>query len=107
MIIKAEGLEIYTGARNAGKTTAIIQAAKQSGRYIICRDVDRAAEIMEIAQVQLANIRYPITFAEFRSGSYFAGATKSFIIENGDKLLQEIAGDVPVEMITIIGERNE
>lgn len=85
-----------------GKTTELIEEANKLQGYnlIVCYDLSEVKRIWEIIQEKKYDIPLPISFREFIKGR-FGVHVNSFLIDNADMLLQQLAKGGKISAITI------
>jgi len=93
-------MEIISGARMTGKTTELIRKSAESGSYMVVATMYEAARAMGAAAALGLQIPTPITYSEFERREYAGNNIRGFLIDNADRLLQQMT-HVPIESITI------
>lgn len=91
--------------RGKGKTTELIKISAETGCYIVCRSPSEASRIQLTATQIGLRIPFPITYEEFITGQYFGKGIKGFLIDDLDKLINEISAVVPVYAVTMTDEK--
>lgn len=91
-------MEIITRARQAGKTTALIELASEKQLYIICPDRAQVRFIADLARKLNKKIPFPLTWQEFVERRYYGQGVKGFAIDNADACLQQLSS-IKIEAI--------
>ena len=50
------------------------------------------------------DIPYPLTFSEFLNKRYHSAGMNGMLLDNADKLLEQLASKLPLHAITLTGE---
>jgi hypothetical protein len=87
--------------RAKGKTITLIKLSAKTGETIVCADVYECRTVQIKAMELNLKIPYPITYYQFKSGSYSGSKPTGFLIDNADNLLQSFAPSVPITAITM------
>lgn len=93
-------IELFTTARNQGRTKRCVEVAAEKFAYIICRDKRAAYRCVKMAEDMGLDIPFPITFSEFLKGEFISRGIKGFIIDDLDEMVRRLAQGVPVELVT-------
>lgn len=94
-------IHIISGAKQSGKTAALIGIAHTTGSYIVVRNQETATQVFHRAMEMGLSINFPITWEELRRGQYHGQGVKSFAIDDLDQFVQHIAGGPPVIAATL------
>ena len=99
-------MDIIIKPCRAGKTTAIIRSAAKHFSYIVCINKREADRVFAQAKDMGLDIPQPITCQQFVNRQWHSGGIKSFVFDNADMLLQQMAGRVPVRAMSINSNPN-
>lgn len=77
-----------SGARQSGRTTAMIREAAEAFAYIVVPDHRQARFVADLAREMGVDIPFPLTWNEFVSGQYNRAGVRGFVIDNLDQCLQ-------------------
>ena len=94
--------KVLLADRGKGKTTALINMAKEYNGYIVCRDMKTCTMIHSMAIDNKISINFPITYDEFKTRRYGFGC-KKFFIDDVDSMIQGMSS-LPVEAITLTSD---
>lgn len=93
---------VIAGQKRSGKTTALIEIAAERGGYIVCYSIREANRIFARAKDMGCNIHLPLTYAEFKAGTYHGAGIGEVYIDNLDMLAQYLAaGRVYAATVTV------
>jgi hypothetical protein len=80
-------------SRYGGKTTRLINMAKETGGYIVCA---KPHEVADQARRMGVDIMFPLSYSEFINNRYYGKNIKGFLFDNVEDLLHEMSGPVRV-----------
>lgn len=94
-------MKVIQKDRQSGKTTDLIKESFKTGATIISRDYMMAEITKKIADSMYLEIPNPIPFQKFIVGNYKEDEITSFIVDDIDCILNDIAKNKKVEIITL------
>lgn len=100
-------MKIIHRARKTGKTTDLIKMAAETGDYIVTRNHQSARDITDMAAKMGLEILFPITYTEFAERRFLGKRIKGFLIDDADEFLHYFTYNIPIDAITISGEKYE
>lgn len=84
-----------------GKTTQLIFESHETNNVIVCYNLNQCQWLFDSAKRMDKIIPYPISYSEFVSKQFNGRGINGFLIDNAEQLLKYIAGNVPINHITI------
>lgn len=96
-------MDFMIRGRQEGKTTEAIRRAAEDFAYIVCADRQRVRQVQRRAEELGLDIPFPLTFAEFTGHHFYGKGIGGFVIDDVQELIQYLAGEVPVRLVTGTG----
>jgi len=90
-------MKVFCLKEGQGKTTELLQLAKNKNGYIVCQNPD---SVFSFAKQHEITINFPLSYAEFLEGKYLVGGVKHIYIDDIDRLLNRIS-KCQIKAITI------
>lgn len=100
-------MKVISSPRRTGKTMSIIEMANETGAIIVVPSQREAARVFRIAKSMGAtNVNFPLTWSEFKDGKFNGKAYDTFLIDQLDGCIQEMANG-KISAVTVTEEPEE
>jgi hypothetical protein len=81
-------MKAFPGLRGSGKSSELVKLAAAKGYYIVCSDLNRRTNLLELARFLNVEILMPVTFSTFMHEGLGGREVKGVLFDDLDDILR-------------------